>query len=289
MKENLKRFIPFALSALTIGVTLIIQFAVFSINEKFDVSEFLPKLIINIFLLVTTAIIWINSGTDRAKREEKSTYKTNSATYAQKIQKVTDENKLGELREFCRVKTEEIRDNKITALLASVGIDRKTYDSELYKLSRSKLVEEGYNRRQIRVVERIKNGKVKVKAVRAMELISDRKTPDDCGVNYDEQADKAARISFRALRAIFTALVLAALVIEPAQDITNIATWVMFFMRLFTIVWTAYSSEHEGYARITETKNKVILRRIAFLHEFDEWVWMNACDGESKQKEESGG
>ena len=69
MKGTIRRLIPFALSAITIAVTLIVQFAVFSINDKFSWSEFLPKLIINIFLLVTTAVVWINSGTDRAKRE----------------------------------------------------------------------------------------------------------------------------------------------------------------------------------------------------------------------------
>lgn len=271
MKENIKRFIPFALSAITIIVTLIVQFAVFSINEEFSLSEFLPQLIINIFLLVTTAVVWINSGTDRAKREEKSAYKTNAGIYAQQIKEVTDSGRLGDLREFCRIKTEEMLDRKITTLLANVGIDRKAYDNELCKLSSVELKAKGYNRRQMQVVSRIRNGRVRVKPVRAMDLLSDSKTPDDCGVNYDEQADKALRISFRAIRSVFTALILAVLAIDPAQDIGNIAAWVLFFMRLFTIVWTAYSAEREGYSRITETKNKVILKRIAFLHEFDEW------------------
>lgn len=271
MKDTIRRFIPFALSAITIAVTLIVQFAVFSINDKFSWSEFLPKLIINIFLLVTTAVVWINSGTDRAKREEKSAYKTNSGIYAQQIKAVTDDSRLGDLREFCRIKTEEMRSNKITVLLANVGIDRNTYDSALYKLTSIELKGKNYTRRQIRIIRRIQGGRVRVKPIRAMDLLSDSKTNDDCGVNYNEQADKTLRISFRAIRSVFTALILAVLAIDPAQDIANIAAWVMFFMRLFTIVWTAYSSEHEGYARITETKNKVVLRRIAFLHEFEEW------------------
>ena len=271
MKGTIRRLIPFALSAITIAVTLIVQFAVFSINDKFSWSEFLPKLIINIFLLVTTAVVWINSGTDRAKREEKSAYKTNSGIYAQQIKAVTDDSRLGDLREFCRIKTDEMRNNKITVLLTNVGIDRKTYDNELFKLTRAELKSKGYKRRQVRVIERIKDGRVRVKPIRAMDLLSDSRTPDDCGVNYDEQTDKALRVSFRAVRSVFTALILAVLAIDPAQDITSIAAWVMFFMRLFTIVWTAYSSEHEGYARITETKNKVVLRRIAFLNEFEEW------------------
>ncbi|MDE7406489.1 MAG: hypothetical protein K2M89_06425 [Clostridiales bacterium] len=272
MKESIRRFIPLAISAVTIIVTLIVQFAVFSINDEFSWSEFLPNLIINIFLLVTTAVVWINSGTDRAKREENSAYKINAGIYAKQIAAVTADNRLGELREFCRIKTEEMRDNKITVLLANVGIDRNTYDSALCKLTRIELKGKNYTRRQIRTIRRIQDGRVRVKPVRAMDLLSDSKTPDDCGVNYDEQTDKALRISFRALRSVFIALISALLAIDPAQDITNIAAWVMFFLRLFTIVVTAYNSEHEGYARITETKNKVILRRIAFLHEFDEWA-----------------
>lgn len=284
MKERIKRGIPFIISAVTIVVTLIIQFAVLSVNDKFSWSEFIPKLLINIFLLVTTAIVWINSGTDRAKREEKSVYKTNAGIYAQQIKAVTDSNRLGDLREFCRIKTEEMRDNKITVLLANVGIDRNIYDSSLYKLTRIELKGKDYTRRQIRTIRRIQNGRVRVEPVRVMDLLSDSKTPDDYGVNYDEQEDKVQRISFRAARSIFFALILAVLAIGPAQDIANISAWVMFSMRLLTIVWTAYSSEHEGYARITETKNKVILRRIAFLHEFNEWAGvprLNAGDGQS--------
>lgn len=272
MKENIRRYIPLTISAVTIIVTLILQFAVFEINEKFDWSKFLPPLAINIFLLVSTSVVWINAGTDRAKREDKSAYKNNSALYAEQIKKVTDNNKLGELRAFCKVKTNEARDARITVVLANVGIDRSLYESTLKHLTKTQLKADGYNRRQIRAINGVKNGRVRVASIRAMDLMSDSRTLDDCGVNYDEQADKARRISFRAVRSIFTALVLAMLSIEPAQDITSISAWVMFFMRLFTIVFTAYSSEHEGYARITETKNKVILRRIAFLHEFDEWA-----------------
>lgn len=244
----------------------------------------MPNLLVNIFLLVTTAIVWINSGTARAKREENSAYKDNTAIYAQQIKEVTDKNRLGDLREFCRIKTEEMRDNKITVLLANVGIDRDTYDSELCKYTRIELKGKNYTRRQIRAVRRIQNGHVRVEPVRAMDLLSDSKTPDDYGVNYDEQYDKARRISFRSVRSIFTALILAVLAIGPAQDIANISAWAMFCMRLLTIVWTAYSSEHEGYVRITETKNKVILRRIAFLHEFDEWAGvlrLNKGNGQS--------
>jgi len=279
MKESIKRIIPFGISAFTVIVTLVLQFVVFSVNEEFSWSEFVPQLVINIFLLVSTAIIWINSGTDRAKREEKSAYRDNSALYAVQIKKVTDGNRLGDLRAFCRVKTAEALESKITAALANVGIDRKTYDETLKNLTKIQLKSDGYNRRQIRIIERVRNGKIRVTPIRAMDLMSDSKTPDDCGVNYDEQADKVFRISARAVRSIFTALILAVLSIDPAQDIGNIAAWVLFFMRLLTIVWTAYSSEHEGYARITETKNKVILRRIAFLHEFDEWASVPRLNG----------
>ncbi len=271
MKGNLKRFIPLAISGITIIITLVVQFALFSVNEEFLWSEFIPQLMVNLFLLITTAMVWLNAGTDRARREEKSAYKDNAAMYSSMVKGVTDRGKLGDLREFCRFKTEQIRENKITVFLANVGIDRKTYDNELFKLTRSELKDKGYSRRQIQVISRIQRGQVRVEPVRAMDLMSDSKAPDDCGVNYDEQADKVRRVSFRAVRSALTALILALIAIDPAQDITNIATWVLFFMRLFTIVWTAYSSEREGYARITETKNKVILRRIAFLHEFDEW------------------
>ncbi len=272
MKENIKRYIPFAISGVTIAVTLILQFVVFSVNDKFVWSEFVPQLVINLFLLISTAIIWINSGTDRAKNEEKSAYRDNTEIYAKQIQAIVDERRLSELKAFCHAKTAEALDAKITAKLAGVGIDRNVYDDTLKNLSAAELKSDGYTRRQIRIVSRVRNGKIHVKPIRYMDLMSDSRTADDCGVNYDEKIDKTARISFRAVQSGFAALILAMLSIDPAQNITSISAWVLFFMRLLTIVWTAYSSEREGYARITETKNKVILRRIAFLHEFDEWA-----------------
>lgn len=270
MKENLRRIMPFVISALTIVVTFALQFVILGLERAFSWSEFLPQFFINLFLLVTTSVVWLNSGTDRARNDEKSAYKQNAAIYATKIKELTDNGRLANLRAYCKVKTEELLENKITILLANVGIDRKTYNTILRYQSKKQL-KDGYTLRQRRVILRIISGRVRVAPIRCMDLLSDSRTVDDCGVNYDERADKAIRISFRAVRSAAMTVVMALLAIELARDITNINAWIMFAMRLFTIVWTAVSSAREGYARITETKNKVILRRIAFLHEFDEW------------------
>ncbi len=272
MKENVKRFIPFAISAFTIIVTFFLQFTVFSVNSQFRWAEFFPQFAINMFALTTTAIIWLNSGTYRAKDENKSAYKDNAAIYAAQIQKISDSGRLCELQAFCRAKTAEMYENKINSILVSVGIDRSVYDSTLKDLSNEELRKDGYNRRQIRAIERVRNGRVHSRSIHYMDLLSDSNSGEEYCVNYDERLDKTVRIGFRVVRAATQTLVLSLVGIPLVRDITDITAWVMFFMRLFTIVWTAYSSEHEGYARITETKNKVILRRIAFLHEFDEWA-----------------
>lgn len=272
MKDNIRRIIPFVISGLTIIVTFVLQFVALDFDRAFSWSDFLPQFFINLFLLITTSVIWLNSGTDRAKNDDKSAYKQNVAIYAMQIKKLTDDGRLADLRAYCKVKTDELLDSKITTVLANVGIDRKLYENTLKTLSVAKLKQDGYTRRQIRTIEYVRNGRVRVTPIHYMDLLCDSRTMDDCGVNYDERADKTLRISFRAVRSAVMTLVLALLAIDLARDITNLNAWIMFTMRLFTIVWTAFSSEHEGYARITETKNKVILRRIAFLHEFDEWA-----------------
>ncbi len=272
MKDNIRRIIPFVISGLTIIVTFVLQFVALDFDRAFSWSDFLPQFFINLFLLITTSVIWLNSGTDRAKNDDKSAYKQNVAIYAMQIKKLTDDGRLADLRAYCKVKTDELLDSKITTVLANVGIDRKLYENTLKTLSVAKLKQDGYTRRQIRTIEHVRNGRVRVTPIHYMDLLCDSRTMDDCGVNYDERADKTLRISFRAVRSAVMTLVLALLAIDLARDITNLNAWIMFAMRLFTIVWTAFSSEHEGYARITETKNKVILRRIAFLHEFDEWA-----------------
>lgn len=269
---NIKRIVPFTISALMIVTVLLLQFTVLSVNKQFNWREFVPQLLINTALITTTAIVWLNPGTDRAKIQEKSAYKDNAALYAAQIKKITDGGQLANLRAFCKVRTEQIRNDKITVLLANVGIDRHLYDSTLKDLDKDKLKADGYTKRQINAIERVRDGKVRVKPINAMDLVSDSRTVDDCGVNYNERADKSIRISLRIGRSVLTAFALALFVPDLAKDITSIAAWAMFFVKLCTIVYTAFSSEREGYTRITETKNRVILRRIAFLHEFDEWA-----------------
>lgn len=271
MKDSLRRALPFAISGLMVVTLLIIRFTVLKTNDEFSAEEFIPQLLTNMFLIVTTSVVWLNSGTERAKTQDNSAYKDNCKLYAAYIKKITDESKLGELREFCKRKTAEMLDNKITVCLANVGIDRKTYDDTLKSLSSEQLKADGYKLRQRRVIARINDGRIRVKPIRYMELLSDSRSVDEYGVNYDERADKATRILFRALRSAIVALALALLAPEPASNITDIGVWALFFMQVCTIVYAAFSSEREGYARIAHTKNKVILRRITFLHEFDEW------------------
>ncbi len=272
MKDNIQRALPFAISGLMVITLLIIRFTVLKTNDEFAADEFVPQLMVNLFLIVTTSIVWLNSGSERAKAQENSAYKSNCRLYADHIKKITDNERLGVLREFCDKKTADMLDNKITVMLASVGIDRKTYDTVLKTLSAKQLKDDGYKYRQRRVIVRINDGRVRVKPIRYMELLSDSRAVDEYGVNYDERADKAVRIIFRALRSAVTALALALLAPEPAKNITDIGAWALFLMQVCTIVYAAFSSEREGYARIAHAKNKVILRRIAFLHEFEEWA-----------------
>lgn len=272
MKDNIQRALPFAISGLMVITLLIIRFTVLKTNDEFAADEFVPQLMVNLFLIVTTSIVWLNSSSERAKAQENSAYKSNCRLYADHIKKITDNERLGVLREFCDKKTVDMLDNKKTVMLASVGIDRKTYDTVLKTLSAKQLKDEGYKYRQRRVIVRINDGRVRVKPIRYMELLSDSRAVDEYGVNYDERADKAVRIIFRALRSAVTALALALLAPEPAKNIADIGAWALFLMQVCTIVYAAFSSEREGYARIAHTKNKVILRRIAFLHEFEEWA-----------------
>lgn len=272
MKDNIQRALPFAISGLMVITLLIIRFTVLKTNDEFAADEFVPQLMVNLFLIVTTSIVWLNSGSERAKAQENSAYKSNCRLYADHIKKITDNERLGVLREFCDKKTADMLDNKITLMLASVGIDRKTYDTVLKTLSAKQLKDDGYKYRQRRVIVRINDGRVRVKPIRYMELLSDSRAVDEYGVNYDERADKAVRIIFRALRSAVTALALALLAPEPAKNIADIGAWALFLMQVCTIVYAAFSSEREGYARIAHAKNKVVLRRVAFLHEFEEWA-----------------
>ena len=158
MKDNIRRIIPFVISGLTIIVTFVLQFVALDFDRAFSWSDFLPQFFINLFLLITTSVIWLNSGTDRAKNDDKSAYKQNVAIYAMQIKKLTDDGRLADLRAYCKVKTDELLDSKITTVLANVGIDRKLYENTLKTLSVAKLKQDGYTRRQIRIIERVRNG-----------------------------------------------------------------------------------------------------------------------------------
>lgn len=270
--KQLKRFIPFAISGFSIIILLFLQFTVWKTNDEFSWRIFLPALCINMALLISTAITWLNAGTERAKSQEKSAYKTNTAIYGQQIQAVTDAGQLSQLRAFCKVKTEKLLDDKKTVTLMNVGIDRKSYDTTLADMTVEELLKANYTKRQIKAIQRVREGRIRVKPISSIELLSDSRTVDGVGIHYNEQADKSVRIAIRSIKAVIISLFLALSVPDLAEDVTSLAAWAMFLLRCYTIIYTAFSSEREGYLRITDTKNKVILRRIAFLHEFNEWV-----------------
>lgn len=268
--ERIKRAVPFLISGLMIVTLFIIRFVVFSMNENFDANQFFTQLAINMFLLVAMSLTWMHSGTDRAKRQDKSAYRCNVTQYGKKIEEVTESGRLNQLRVFCKQKTEEMREKKETLVLVRAGIDRAVY-KDLREMPVAELKEKGYARRQIRAVRRVAEGRVRCREINVLELLTDSHGRGDYDVHYDERMDTAARTGFRVLRSIVTATVLALLVPALSEDITNIAVWAMFCIQLFTTAYTAFSAEREGYSQIADVKNKVIMRRIAFIDEFNEW------------------
>lgn len=269
--DKIKRAMPFLISGLMILTLFVIRFVVFRMNEAFDVNQFFTNLIVNIFLLVSMALTWMSSGTDRAKREEKSAYRANTVAYGKKIDEITRNGQLNLLRVFCAQKTDEMREKAETATLTRVGIDRAVY-ADLKALTVAELKKKGYLKRQIRAVRRVAEGRVKVRPIELLELLTDSKGKGDYDVHYDERADKAARTGFRVLKSVVMGAWFALAAPALSQDILNIEVWALFCFQLFTIAWTAWSAEREGYGQIAEVKNKVILRRISFLDEFNEWV-----------------
>lgn len=269
--DKIKRAMPFLISGLMIVTLFVIRFVVFRMNKAFDANQFFTNLIVNIFLLVSMALTWMSSGTDRAKREEKSAYRSNTAAYGKKIDEITHNGQLNLLRVFCGQKTGEMRERKETEVLTRAGIDRAVYH-DLKALTASELQAKGYARRQIRAIRRVAEGRVKVRPIDLLELLTDSKGRDDYDVHYDERADKVARTGFRVLKSVVMGAWFALAAPALSQDVMNVEVWALFCFQLFTIAWTAWSAEREGYGQIAEVKNKVILRRISFLDEFHEWV-----------------
>lgn len=268
--EKIKRAMPLILSGIMIVTVFIIQFIVVSFQENFNANEFLSQLAVNLFLLVATAIIWMNTGTDRAKTEEPSAYNDNCTAYSKKVAAISDNGQLRALREFCAIKTEEMRHEKIRRMLNNVGLDNNDYAAKKHK-SRKELMKDGLSRRQIRQIYKIREGRIHVHIIQVMELMADSKGKSEYEIAYNEEADKAVRLGLRIIKSVIMATVLALLAFDLSSNIKDLSVWALFFFKLTTILFTAVSSEREGYLQIAQTRNRIILQRIEFLNEFDEW------------------
>lgn len=270
--QKLKRAMPFIITGIMVAAAFIIRFMVIRPSDMEDVKSFWLTLGVNAAIIVAMALTWMASGTDRAKTEADSAFQRNSAEYSRRIAALEKESKLTQLTEFCRQKTRELLDEKINARLAAVCIDRNRYDSELKDKTAEQLASEGLNKKQIQAVERVRDGRVKVRPLNAMELMTNNKARAGYDVHYDENAEKAVSIAVRVAKSIVTGAALALISVQLASNITDLSVWAMFLMQLFTIAFTSWSSEREGYEQIAVTKNAVILRRIMFLNMFSEWA-----------------
>ena len=253
--EKIKRAMPLILSGIMVITVFMIQFIVVSFRAGFLWRDFLSQLAVNLFLLVGTATIWMNAGTDRAKTEEPSAYSDNCAAYSGKVAAVSGNGQLRALRDFCRIKTEEMRTDKIRRMLNSVGLDMSDYTDRRYAC-KAELKGDGYTRRQIRMLRRLRDGRVHVRPVQVMEIMADSKGKTGYETAYNEDADKAVRL----------------VAFDLSSNIRDLTVWALFFFKLLTILYTAFSAEREGYLQIAQTRNRVILQRIEFLNEFEEWV-----------------
>lgn len=269
--DKIKRAMPLILSGIMVITVFIIQFIVVSFKDEFRWNEFLSQLAVNLFLLVGTATIWMNAGTDRAKTEEPSAYSDNCAAYSKKVAAVSDNGQLRALRDFCRIKTEDVRADKIRHMLNSVGLDMSDY-TDRKGADKAELKADGYTRRQICMLRRIRDGRVHVRPIQVMELMADSKGKSEYEIAYNEDADKAVRLMMRAVKSVVMATVLALLAFDLSSNIKDLTVWALFFFKLLTILFTAFSAEREGYLQIAQTRNRVILQRIEFLNEFEEWV-----------------
>ena len=269
--EKVKRAMPLVLSGIMVITVFMIQFIVVSFKDGFRWNEFVSQLAVNLFLLVGTAIIWMNAGTDRAKTEEPSAYSDNCAAYSKKVTAVSDNGRLRALRDFCRAKTEELHREKVRHMLNSVGLDTDDYAAKK-NASAADLRRDGLSRRQIHMIRKIRNGRVHVRPIQVMELMADSKGKNEYEIAYNEDADKAVRLALRAVKSVVMAAVLALLAFDLSSNIKDLTVWALFFFKLLTILFTAMSAEREGYLQIAQTRNRIILQRIEFLNEFEEWA-----------------
>lgn len=255
------------------GIMLLALFALQFIAAKpSDVgsTEFWINLVINAAIIVAMALTWTASGNDRAKEENDSPYKRNCLEYGRRIAEIETRGELSSLTEFCAAKTKELRDAKENRYLVEACIDRDKYN-EVKGYTLKRLKSEGYNRKQRRRIIRVTKGKIRVKAISAMEMMTNNTSKLGYDVHYNETAEKAFNIGVRAVKSVITGAALAYISAELTNSITDPAAWAMFAVKLVTIAYAAWSSEREGYEQIAGTKNRVILRRIKFLNLFTEW------------------
>ena len=262
---------PFFITALMITVILFIELMRVGIADNVDYNEVLTKFIINCIIIVSMAITWSGSGSLRAKNQQGSPYSENVKRYSSEIDYIGKNGKLTALKIFCEEKTKEKLQIKSTKLLNSVSIDYNVYLNQLRSLSVEDLKKKRCTKKQIRIIEKIRKNKIKVKKINVMELMTDSSMSDEYDIHYNEYSASAKMLLYRIFKSALTAIILSLITIEPFQNITDLTYWTTFIMKLVTIIYTAFSAEKEGFKRIAETKNKVILKRLEFINLFKEW------------------
>lgn len=277
--KRIRHVMPVIITAVMIILVFVLQFMVLG-GRKIDASFWLI-LTINSALLIAVAITWLSGGIDRAKSEKGTAYENNSEEYAKKIADVEKAGFYAKLEKFCEEKTQEMFDEKAKAILGKACIDYDKY-IEVKELSTEELIQNGFEKSQIKAIERVRHcGRfpealrsncLKIRPLRSMELTTNNKVKNKYDIHYNENADKSISIFVRVLKSVVFAIALAFISIEPAKDITDISAWALFLLRLLTIIFTAWGAEREGYELITITKNAVILKRISFLSLFMEWA-----------------
>lgn len=266
MKEKLKVILSNAAILITVFVFIILVLLMFEtvgFRESPD-EDFWTRLGITMFLQLLMIAVWIPEGKKQGAND--NVFKGNKAALETKITAAGKPENYDDLDNWCKHATEENRKAAIKCKLAKVGLPYHVWE-------KNKLDAEWRNKQSKRAIRRMKwldNNTVKVKEIKATELISNSTIKLVYDVANKEGVATGLQIGAKVVVSLLMSIVVAMVMFQgkpfTLSALADFGFWMM------TICSTMFFALRAGKQLVTVVRQDFIVRNITFLDNFDSWL-----------------
>lgn len=271
MIKNIRKWFAPIITALLYVIIVLVMAVTLKMVFKTD-EYFWTTSLIGLFLMVSINYLWSPTGVEKGEAVQE--VMDNKNIYNARANYIVDNQLMTKAKEFCAVVNDNEKKEYIKTMLSSVTLDLSIYEKYLNYTKLSKEEKEWFkslSKKQIKMLNRLKNKPIRIKKLKVEHLIFGRKTRKSIVPVNKENLYLNLTIVGKAIFGFVLGAFMVFIVVSP-RDGFGIAQVIQLLFWACSIVYNIFAAINNGYKRVVVFRNDYIVEKATRCAEFFEWA-----------------